>query len=70
MSLLTVTHLQKIYTTRFGGAQVEALRDVNFTVEEGCLLSTSHLAHPRLSSTVRKPSLTSTPAKNAPRGTR
>ena len=35
MSLLTVTHLQKIYTTRFGGAQVEALRDVNFTVEEG-----------------------------------
>lgn len=34
MSLLTVTHLQKIYTSRFGGARVEALRDVNFTVEE------------------------------------
>ncbi len=35
MSLLEVQHLQKIYTTRFGGNQVEALRDVSFTVEQG-----------------------------------
>ena len=35
MSLLTVEHLKKVYTTRFGGQQVEALRDVNFEVEEG-----------------------------------
>ena len=35
MSLLTVEHLKKVYTTRFGGNSVEALRDVNFTVERG-----------------------------------
>ncbi|NLO84544.1 MAG: ABC transporter ATP-binding protein [Clostridiales bacterium] len=35
MSILEVTHLQKIYTTRFGGNQVQALSDVNFTVENG-----------------------------------
>ena len=35
MSMLTVTHLKKTYTTRFGGDKVEALRDVNFTVETG-----------------------------------
>ena len=35
MSLLEVRHLKKVYTTRFGGNQVEALRNVNFTVEEG-----------------------------------
>lgn len=35
MSLLTVEHLKKVYTTRFGGNKVEALRDVNFTVEKG-----------------------------------
>ncbi|MGN0428687.1 MAG: ABC transporter ATP-binding protein [Acetatifactor sp.] len=35
MSLLTVKHLKKIYTTRFGGNKVEALKDVNFSVEEG-----------------------------------
>mgnify|MGYP004462858969 FL=1 len=35
MSLLEVRHLKKIYTTRFGGNQVEALRNVNFTVEAG-----------------------------------
>ena len=28
-------HLKKVYTTRFGGNQVEALRNVNFTVEAG-----------------------------------
>ena len=35
MSLLEVTHLRKVYTTRFGGNQVEALHNVNFSVEEG-----------------------------------
>ena len=35
MSLLTVEHLKKVYTTRFGGHSVEALRDVNFSVEQG-----------------------------------
>ncbi len=35
MSLLDVKNLKKIYRTRFGGQEVEALRDVSFTVEEG-----------------------------------
>lgn len=35
MSLLEVKYVKKIYTTRFGSNQVEALRDVNFTVERG-----------------------------------
>lgn len=35
MSILEVKRLQKIYTTRFGANKVEALRNVNFTVEEG-----------------------------------
>lgn len=35
MNLLTVTHLKKIYTSRFGTNKVEALRDVNFSVECG-----------------------------------
>ena len=35
MSLLHVEGLKKVYTTRFGGQQVETLRDVNFEVEEG-----------------------------------
>ncbi|MBO4390115.1 MAG: ABC transporter ATP-binding protein [Lachnospiraceae bacterium] len=35
MSLLTVEHLKKVYVTRFGGNKVEALRDVNFSVEQG-----------------------------------
>ncbi len=33
MSLLDVQNLKKIYTTRFGGNQVQALTDVNFSVE-------------------------------------
>ena len=33
MALLEVNNVKKIYTTRFGGNQVEALRDVNFSVE-------------------------------------
>ena len=35
MSLLEVKNVKKIYTTRFGGNKVEALRDVNFSVEPG-----------------------------------
>jgi putative ABC transport system ATP-binding protein len=35
MSLLEVKSLQKIYTTRFGMNQVQALKNVNFTVEAG-----------------------------------
>lgn len=35
MSILEVKGLQKIYTTRFGGNKVEALRNVTFSVEEG-----------------------------------
>ena len=35
MSLLEVTGLQKIYKGRRGGASVEALKNVNFTVEKG-----------------------------------
>ena len=35
MSLLEISHLQKIYSTRFGGVKVEALSDVSFTVEQG-----------------------------------
>ncbi|MDO4299302.1 MAG: ABC transporter ATP-binding protein [Lachnospiraceae bacterium] len=35
MSILSVNHLKKIYTTRFGGNQVQALSDVTFSVEQG-----------------------------------
>lgn len=35
MSILEVTGLKKTYTTRFGGNKVEALKNVNFTVEQG-----------------------------------
>ncbi len=35
MSMLEVSGLKKIYTTRFGGNQVQALKNVNFTVERG-----------------------------------
>ncbi len=35
MSLLEVKGLKKIYKTRFGGHSVEALKNVNFTVEDG-----------------------------------
>lgn len=35
MSLLEVRHLQKIYTTRFGGNPVQALENVSFSVEAG-----------------------------------
>lgn len=35
MSLLNVTNLKKVYTTRLGGTQIQALSSVNFTVENG-----------------------------------
>ena len=35
MAILEVKSLNKIYTTRFGGNQVEALSNVSFLVEQG-----------------------------------
>ena len=35
MSILEVNALKKVYTTRFGGNRVEALKNVTFSVEEG-----------------------------------
>lgn len=35
MNLLEVKNLRKVYTTRFGGTQVEALRSVSFGLEKG-----------------------------------
>ena len=35
MAILEAKSLQKIYTTRFGGAKVQALSDVSFSVEQG-----------------------------------
>ena len=35
MSILEVSGLRKVYTSRLGGSRVEALRNVSFTVEEG-----------------------------------
>ena len=35
MEILNVSGLKKTYTTRFGGNQVQALKNVNFSVEQG-----------------------------------
>lgn len=35
MAILEVNNVKKIYTTRFGGNQVQALSDVTFSVEKG-----------------------------------
>lgn len=35
MAILEVNNLEKIYTTRFGGSNVQALRNVSFSVEAG-----------------------------------
>ena len=35
MAILDVRNLKKIYTTRFGGNRVQALKNVSFTVDEG-----------------------------------
>lgn len=35
MELLNVKNIKKVYTTRFGGNQVQALSNISFSVEEG-----------------------------------
>ena len=35
MSLVEVRNVKKVYTTRFGSTQVQALRSISFTVEQG-----------------------------------
>lgn len=35
MAILEVNNVKKVYTTRFGGNQVQALSDVSFSVEKG-----------------------------------
>ena len=35
MALLEVKNVKKVYTTRFGAVKVNALNDVNFSVEDG-----------------------------------
>lgn len=35
MALLEVRNIKKVYTTRFGAVKVQALNDVNFSVEDG-----------------------------------
>lgn len=35
MKILSVNNLKKVYTTRFGGNKVEALKNINFSVEKG-----------------------------------
>lgn len=35
MEILQVNEIKKTYTTRFGGNQVQALKGVTFSVEEG-----------------------------------
>ena len=37
MAMLEVNNLKKIYTTRFGGNNVQALTNVCFTVEQGSM---------------------------------
>lgn len=39
MALLDVKNVRKVYTTRFGGNQVEALKDVNFSDGAGRICS-------------------------------
>ena len=39
MPLLDVKNIEKIYTTRFGGQKVQALKDVSFTVDQGEYIS-------------------------------
>lgn len=35
MSILEAVNIRKVYKTRLGGNQVEALKDINFSIEEG-----------------------------------
>ena len=48
MSMLEVNCLEKVYKTRLGGQQVQALRGITFSVEEGeyVALSLIHISEP------------------------
>lgn len=35
MAILNVSNVKKVYATRFGGTQVEALKNIHFSVDEG-----------------------------------
>ena len=39
MAILEVNNVKKIYTTRFGGNQVQALSNINFSVEKGAYVA-------------------------------
>ena len=41
MQILTVSGLRKTYTTRFGGSNVQALKNVNFTASPSSPANTS-----------------------------
>ena len=43
MTLLDVRNVKKVYTTRFGGNKVEALKNISFSVEEGEVISLDEL---------------------------
>ena len=44
MSILEVSGIRKVYTSRFGGHKVEALRSVSFSVENGEYVAPAYLA--------------------------
>ena len=54
MTLLDVQHVKKIYKTRFQGSQVEALKDIHFTVEKGEYVAITELTQ-QPSKTARLP---------------
>ena len=69
MSLLEVSGLSKTYTTRFGGAKVEALKSVTFSVESGEYVavmgeSGSGRTSPRSPRSARRPSAVTTSASS------
>ena len=57
MAILEVHNLKKIYTTRFGGNQVQALADLNFSVEKGERDGRTYTQVERLSQQRRKEEL-------------
>ena len=58
MSLLEVTNLKKIYTTRFGGNKVQALNNVNFSVEKGEFVAIMGESFSALNLTIAKGKMT------------
>ena len=75
MSLLEVSGLSKTYTTRFGGAKVEALKSVTFSVESGEYVAVMgesgsgkttllNLLAPRSPRSARRPSAATTSASS------